>query len=139
MMQSSTAATMPMKRNLRHHLRVPIRVSATIETPTGQQLQTELANLSRTGVMVECNRETLELLHPKAVTAAPGTGAPAVIHFIIPSKIGGKITVDTPCNVVYARRLSRDVFHVGMEFKKLEEHLVPHLEEYIEMHRERQE
>lgn len=125
-----------MKRNLRHHIRVPIRVSATVQTRNGQQVSTEVANISRTGVMLACDRQSLELIHPKGMTANPGSPLETTVAFTIPSQIGGKVAINSRCHIIYARRLSRDLFHIGLEFLNLEEHLVPHLEHYIEAHRE---
>ena len=135
-MIQSSSATMTLKRNLRHHLRVPIRVPATVQTREGQPVSAEVANISRAGVMLECDRQTLELIHPKAMTANPGSPLETALAFTIPSQTGGKVAINCTCHIIYARRLSRDVFHVGLEFKDLEEHLAPHLEHYIEAHRE---
>lgn len=136
MNSSNTATSTPTKRNLRHHLRIPTHLSATVTAADGQQLQVEIANLSRAGVMLACDRQTLEFMHPKVIAANPGNPMETTLAFTIPSRIGGKITIQCTCHIIYARRLSKDLFYVGLEFRNLEDHLVPHLEQYIESHKE---
>lgn len=138
-MQTSSVATPSMttpKRNLRHHLRVPAKMSATLETNTGTTLSADIANLSRNGLLLACDRETLESIHAKDVTFSPNRHVPLLVRFTLNSKATGNLTLNVPCGVVHVRRLSREQFHVGVEFQQLDDSLIPLLEEYIESHRE---
>jgi len=137
-MQTSVATpsmTTP-KRNLRHHLRVPAKMPATLETQTGTTLSADIANLSRTGLLLACDRETLESIHAKDTPFSPNRHVPLLVRFTLNSDITGNLTLNIQCGVVHVRRLSREQYHVGVEFKHLDENLVPVLEGYIESYRE---
>lgn len=133
MMPTSATATAkpPMKRNLRHHLRVPVQMTTTLQTPQGDELMVRMANLSRQGMMLSCDQAALNLLHPRP-GSLPQNPVTVQARFTLPGMRAGTVQIEALCGVSYVRRLSRDHFHVGLEFKYLDEQLVPHLEHYIE-------
>ena len=60
------------KLNLRNQQRVDVATDITIEKSDGCCLTCSVSNLSRTGVMISCNQETVKQLIPEQQAPAPG-------------------------------------------------------------------
>ncbi len=108
-----------LRKNLRHYARVNAHFSAQLTTPTGLVRQADIENISRAGVMLSCNRETLETLQPTSHTPTPVESAQIELHFEVPVDAYHTETVSSTCKVIYVRRLARDRFQVGLSFGTL--------------------
>jgi hypothetical protein len=87
-----------------------------------------IANISKAGLMIECNRQTIEDLIPRESTPSPKTPVRLEILFTLkqqtsirqqePLEQGQKTQTDlfAICNIIHVRRISRDVYHIGVEF-----------------------
>ena len=60
------------KPNLRNQQRVDVSTDITIEKPDGCCLTCQVSNLSRSGVMLSCDQDTVKQLVPGLKTPAPG-------------------------------------------------------------------
>ncbi len=106
-----------MQKNLRHHFRVPADFIAHLRTGSGDQLEADIVNVSRAGLMISCNRATLELLMPNALSFAPLQPGCVTVDFSLPLDEEGLVALSMEMLMVYTRRLSRDVFTIGLQFK----------------------
>ncbi|OZG70562.1 PilZ domain-containing protein [Hahella sp. CCB-MM4] len=106
-----------MQKNLRHHFRVPADFIAHLRTNNGDQLEADIVNVSRAGLMISCDRATLELLMPNALSFAPLQPGCVTVDFSLPLDEEGLVALSMEMLMVYTRRLSRDVFTIGLQFK----------------------
>jgi len=103
-----------MQRNLRHHFRVPADFIAHIRTSRGDNIEALIENISRASIMISCDREILDILMPNEISYAPMHPKPIRVNFSLPLDSEGPVALSMNMIVVYARRLSRDRFTVGM-------------------------
>lgn len=128
-MQSTSNNYMP--KNLRHHLRVPADFIAHVETERGEERAIAIANISRAGIMLDCDQEALETLLPNAIRLAPQDPIALSVQFDLPLSTSGLASISNDMHVIYCRRLSRDSFHVGLEFNDLDAEQIILLEKFI--------
>lgn len=108
-----------LKKNLRHFARVNAHFTAYLSTAKGNIRHAEIENISRAGVMLSCDRETLETILPNNQSPAPWDALQIDLAFEIPVDAYHTETVQSQCKVVYVRRLARDKFQIGLGFGKL--------------------
>lgn len=109
-----------IKPNLRSQQRAEVSIEITIEKPDGSSLSCSTVNLSRAGVMVACNLETLKLLIPDLKTPAPGHWIPVRAKFRVPVVALQPVLVVAEGCIVHMRRIARDEFHLGIQFSEFE-------------------
>lgn len=85
---------------------VSILVSGVIRSGT-------LTNVSPSGIQVECRRRLIEQLNQYRSEA--GLLPEFELEFTLPSGV----PVKASCNVSYCRRLSQDLYHLGLNFARL--------------------
>ena len=123
--------------NLRHYQRITTRFSALIARKdasiSGEQaLSCQLTNLSRAGVMAVCTPEVVASLLPKGAVLGPRQGVRVKIQFELPVISVQKVVIDAHCDVVYLRRDSREVFHLGMSFISFEHTGQDYIDQFID-------
>lgn len=124
-----------MATNLRYHHRIEARGNAEVETSEGLLFNGHLIDISKTGVSIACDRQVLEGLLPPSVTPhpSPRNRVPVVLHFVLAQKTqpSKPAPMATECNIIYARRTSRDIFQLGLEFHNLNAHQAHMLDHYL--------
>lgn len=106
-----------MQTNLRYHNRITTQFSATMTSSDGKTLIGTIANLSRAGLMIECDRKTVEDLIPKNNPPAPKNPIQMKVAFDLWLS-DNRDTLFATCNIVHVRRKSREIYQVGIEFKE---------------------
>ncbi|MBR9872274.1 MAG: PilZ domain-containing protein [Gammaproteobacteria bacterium] len=119
------------KPNLRNQQRVDVSSAITLEKPDGCQFQCEIANLSRTGAMIECDAQTAKALIPNMVPPAPKNPVQLTARFQVPVIPAQPVTVVAESNVVHIRRIARDQFHIGLQFRSFEGNGFVYIDQYI--------
>lgn len=119
------------KRNLRYHSRVTTHLDGVVSTDEGEDIKVEVANVSRAGVMLLCDRETVDRIHLNEMPVIPRQPIQIELGFSLPVVAQKHIAVHTPCNVVYVRRQSRDLFQIGLEFGDIEERDYAYVDQYV--------
>jgi c-di-GMP-binding flagellar brake protein YcgR len=117
-----------MKRNLIYHTHIPVNNTVTTKTERGQYT-TELGCLSRDGMVLTCNRNTLDKMFPNTVSIAPRQPKKIVAAFTLP---GDTKLIETACEVYSLRRLSRDLFELTMKYDDLSEEDYELVDQYVE-------
>lgn len=120
-----------MQRNLRYHLRIPADFIAHLFTGDGQTVETPINNISRAGLMLSCTRATLEDLVPNGAALSPLKAIHVRVDFSLPLEQEGLVAMSQQMEIIYTRRLSKDEYAIGLEFRQLglQQRLI--LEQYI--------
>jgi hypothetical protein len=125
------AKSVSPKANLRNQQRVRVSSDITIERPDGQCLNCRIANLSRSGVMVSCSEEAAKALLPGLITPAPGQAVDVTTRFSVPVLPTQPVVVAADGSVVHMRRMSRNEFHIGIQFTEFEGNGFDYVDRYV--------
>lgn len=121
----------PTKPNLREQQRVDVALDVSIKNPTGEELNCKAANLSRAGVMISCDFDTVQRLVPGRRTPAPGQWIQVSTQFAVPVVATQTVCVRAEGHIVHLRRVSRDEFHLGVHFTEFEDNGFDYLDQYV--------
>lgn len=124
-----TAAT--IKPNLRNQQRADVESEIVIEKADGCQLTCKIANLSRTGVMLSCNQDTVSKLIPRLKVPAPGSLTVVKARFSVPVAATQPVSIVASGNIVHLRRMARDEFQLGIQFANFEDNGFDHVDRYV--------
>jgi hypothetical protein len=119
------------KVNLRNQQRVETALDVALTRPDGARVVTHVSNLSRAGMMIECDAQTARVLVPGNRTPAPGNWLEVAAEFSVPVVITQPVTIRADCHVVHLRRISRDCFQVGLQFIEFDGSGFSHLDAYV--------
>ncbi|WP_228160532.1 MULTISPECIES: PilZ domain-containing protein [Marinobacter] len=108
------------KPNLRQQQRIATRLEVIVSDREGNTLTCHTANLSRAGMMVECESERLDTLIADKRNIAPKDPVELDVRFSIPVVTVQSVTVEARCYVVHIRRVSRRMYHLGLQFSQFE-------------------
>ncbi|ENO13346.2 PilZ domain-containing protein [Marinobacter nanhaiticus D15-8W] len=123
--------TMAGKPNLRQQQRVPTNLEVTVTHPDGTCITCKTANLSRAGMMVECDSARVQELVPDRLAVAPKDPIQLSIKFSVPVVSVQSVNVEAQCDVVHIRRISRQVFHLGLQFRFFEGNGHDYVDQYV--------
>lgn len=125
-MTSATA-----KPNLRNQQRADVVCDIVIEKPDGHQLTCKIANLSRTGVMLSCNQETVNQLIPRLKIPDPRNLIVVKARFCVPVIATQPVSIVANGNIVHLRRMARDEFQLGIQFADFEDNGFYYVDTYV--------
>lgn len=118
-----------MKKNLIYHSHVTTsqskKVSVKVKTDT-TNTTCFLDRVSRDGLTLSCDTETLNKLIPNKASIAPKDPISLSTCFTLDQDIQAK------CRVIFARRLSKDKFIIELKFVDIDEMDMHSLDGYIE-------
>ena len=124
-----TAAT--AKPNLRNQQRADVVSDIVIEKSDGCQLICKIANLSRTGVMLSCDQDTVSQLTPSLKVPAPGSLTVVKARFSVPVVATQPVSIVASGNIVHLRRMARDEFQLGIQFSDFEDNGFDYVDTYV--------
>ncbi|WP_323752460.1 PilZ domain-containing protein [Marinobacter sp.] len=119
------------KPNLRNQQRADVSTEITIEKVDGHQLQCKVANISRTGVMVQCDELTAKSLIPGMQPPAPKNPVILTTRFPVPVLPTQSVIIVAESKVVHIRRVARNEFHIGLQFNSIEGNGFDFIDQYI--------
>lgn len=119
------------KPNLREQQRVSVSMEATVDMQDGSSVTCRVANLSRAGLMLTCDLETVKTLIPSLRPPAPGRWIAIKIRFTVPVLPMQPVSVTADGHIVHMRRISRDEFHLGIQFAAFENNGYEHVDRYV--------
>lgn len=125
-MTSATA-----KPNLRNQQRADVVIDIMIEKPDGSQLSCITANLSRTGVMISCNQETVSQLKPRLKIADSGNPTIVKTRFCVPVIATQLVSIVANGHIVHMRRIAKDKFQLGIQFADFEDNGLYYVDTYV--------
>jgi hypothetical protein len=120
------------KKNLRYYTRIPAQLEATIFQQDSDNITISVANLSRAGLMLACDRATLNKILPNTTAIIPREPIQFNVEFAVPVIAIQSVAIKAKCNVIYTRRMSRDSFQVGIEFESVENNGYSYIDQYID-------
>ncbi|WP_227545903.1 PilZ domain-containing protein [Marinobacter fonticola] len=119
------------KLNLRQQQRVPTDIDVTVINPDGESLVCKTANLSRAGMMVECESDRVQSLISDRWNVAPKDPVGLDVRFSVPVVTVQSVNIEAQCNVVHIRRISRKVFQLGLQFTHFEGNGHDYVDQYV--------
>tara|TARA_R110002167_G_scaffold282447_2_gene487691 strand:+ start:283 stop:768 length:486 start_codon:yes stop_codon:yes gene_type:complete len=118
-----------MKKQLIYHTYVNTnpsnKIAVCVETDS-TQTNCYLDRVSRDGLSLSCDTETLHKIMPNKASIAPKDPIVLSVLFTISNNIEAK------CRVILARRLSKNQFIMDLKFTEINESAMLHLNNYIE-------
>ncbi|SDW41733.1 PilZ domain-containing protein [Marinobacter mobilis] len=126
-----TMKPVPAKPNLREQQRVDVALEVCVKQSSGEELSCKAANLSRAGVMISCDSDTVQKLLPSKTSPAPGQWIQVSTRFAVPIVASQTVSVRAEGHIVHLRRVSRNEFHVGVHFTDFEDNGFDYLDQYV--------
>ncbi|HTN34536.1 MAG TPA: PilZ domain-containing protein [Marinobacter sp.] len=120
-----------VKTNLRNQQRAEVSSDITIEKSDGRRITCTISNISRTGVMISCNRELVKALIPNQRAPAPGNWIEVKAYFLVPVVATQPVAIVADGNIVHMRRIARDEFQVGIKFSGFEDNGFDYIDRYV--------
>lgn len=106
-----------MKRNLIYHTHITANKAVQAWSQTGMEFDCHIDAIGRDGMMLTCDRQTLDALLPNSMHIAPKRPATIETRF----QLDTLNDITTRCEVIYARRMSRDQFLLEVRFDHLDD------------------
>lgn len=119
------------KPSLRHQQRVDVAIEAKLYRPDGTAVFSKVANLSRAGMMIECDTETAKTLIPGTRTPAPGYWIDVISEFSVPVVANQPVSIRADSHIVYLRRMSRDRFQIGIQFMEFDGNGYHYVDQFV--------
>ena len=122
-----------MDREKRQYYRLDTEVPCTVHLPSGDMLPAIIVNLSVGGLKFSCGRDAVHLILPRD-QRTPGQvmGVVIEIQFGLQLASQPEFTLNAMARVIHLERLAQDIFHVGVQFIRLDEAAVTTLKAHIE-------
>lgn len=118
-----------MKKQLIYHTHVNTALSNKIEVNIKTEHSNEkcyLERISRDGLTLNCDTETLHKIMPNKASVAPKDPISLITQFTLLK------SVKAECRVIFARRLSKNKFIIELKFVAMDEIAIQHVDDYIE-------
>jgi len=112
--------------------RVETRLSLEVRAECDLLFNTMTVNISQTGLSFETDRNTFKQLTVNQRVSEKSQPVEVDIKITLPKEDGSSIDICTHCRLFQLRRISRDCYHIGLEYAKLSESDDQELTRYIE-------
>lgn len=129
--RQGSVKTMAGQPNLRQQQRVPTTLDVAVTGQTGDSLTCHTANLSRAGMSIECDRSRISTLVSDRWILAPKTPAEVTVNFDVPATSAQNVSIEATCNIVYIRRISHKIFHLGLQFAAFNGRGEDYIDQYV--------
>ena len=120
-----------VKPNLRNQQRVDVATEVRIEKPDGSSLVCFVSNISRTGLMINCDQNEVRTLIPAQRAPAPGAWIEVKASFAVPVVAGQPVSIVAHGHIVHMRRISRNEFQIGVQFAEFEGNGFQYVDNYV--------
>lgn len=122
-----------MDKEKRLHLRLDVKIPGKVRLPSSDFLPALIVNLSAGGLKFSCGRDTVHHILPKS-QRIPGQviGVMIEIQFDLQPLSQPLLSVGAIAKVIHSERLAQDVFHVGVQFSKIDAAAAQTLKAYID-------
>jgi c-di-GMP-binding flagellar brake protein YcgR len=117
----------------RQYFRLDTEIPVTVHLPKGEILAAVIVNLSAGGLQFSCGRDTVHQILPKD-QRTPGqvTGVMIEVQFDLQLPEQPRLSLNAMARVIHSERLAQDVFHVGVQFIRIDEANLATLKRYID-------
>lgn len=102
--------------DLRRHPRYETRFGAEVVTTGGTRMNATVANLSRSGLLLEGSRRMAAVISPNGNGQGPHTPVSLQVTFSLPGTPGQYDVVRIQCSTVHARFVEDGSYRIGMRF-----------------------
>ena len=122
----------PVVSTRRRFPRIEVGLAIEIAAECGLIFNTTTKNISQTGLLIVADRETFEQLTVKQRLSEKSQLAEVAIKMLLPVEDGSLATLSTYCRLFQFRRISKDCYHIGLEYMALSESEYDELTRYIQ-------
>jgi hypothetical protein len=128
-----------VEKDKRQYSRLETEIPVTVRLPKGDVLSAVIVNLSAGGLKFSCGRDTVHQILPKD-QRTPGQimGVMIEVRFELDPPEQPRLSLGAMARVIHSERLAQDVFHVGVQFTRIEETDLVELKHYIDVNLSRQ-
>lgn len=112
--------------------RIEVDLAIEISTECGLIFNTTIKNISQTGLLIVTDREAFEQLTVKQRLSEKSQLAEVAIKILLPLEDGFLATLSTCCRLFQFRRISKNCYHIGLEYMALPESEYGELTRYIQ-------
>ncbi len=112
--------------------RIEVGLAIEITAECGLIFNTVTKNISQTGVLIVVDRKTFEQLTVKQRLSEKSQLVEVAIKILFPVEDGALVTLSTCCRLFQFRRISKDCYHIGLEYMELSEAEHDKLTRYIQ-------
>ncbi|WP_339800385.1 PilZ domain-containing protein [uncultured Marinobacter sp.] len=116
---------------LRDQQRVDASLSVQVHRPGQSPIECLMTNLSRSGMMVSCDAETIDRLVPSRRPPAPGDWIDVSARFEVPVISKQSVLVSATCHLAHLRRVSRNEFQLGIRFVDFQGRGFDYVDQYV--------
>jgi hypothetical protein len=102
--------------DLRRHPRYETRFAAEVLTAGGARMSATVANLSRSGLLLEGSRRMAAVIFPNGNGQVPHTPASLQVRFSLPGTPGQYDVLRMRCSTVHARFVEDGSYRIGVRF-----------------------
>ncbi len=117
--------------NLRDQQRADVSLKAFLNRPGQPEVECEIRNLSRSGMMICCTKDETKGLVPSGRSPAPGDWIKCNARFEVPVVAQQTVVLSASCHIAHLRRVARDEFHLGIRFVDFEGRGFDYVDQYV--------
>jgi len=122
----------PTVSTRRRFPRIEVSLSIEIKAECGLIFNAITKNISQTGLLIVTDRNQFEQLTVNQRLSEKSQLAEVTIKITLPMEDGASINIHTHCRLFQFRRISRDCYHIGLEYMALSESEYDELTRYIQ-------
>ncbi len=122
----------PTVSTRRRFPRIEVSLSIEIKAECGLVFNAITKNISHTGLLIVTDRDTFEQLTVNQRLSEKSQPAEVNIKMILPMAEGASINTHTCCRLFQIRRVSKDCYHIGLEYMNLSKLEYDELTRYIQ-------
>lgn len=119
------------KPNLRNQQRIDVALEVLVSLHGGDDIACRITNLSRAGMMISCDSKTVKQLVPAQKSPAAGQWIEISAQFSVPVVAAQNVSIAAECHIIHLRRVSRDEFQLGLQFRSFEGNGHNYVDQYV--------
>jgi hypothetical protein len=119
-----------MERRL--YPRIPIQVFAIVMTEEGVSIRLIAVDISSDGLNVECNTRQRNMITPGGSFVRYGRPVSVSVDLDLSDGDGFSSKIVAKCNVVFSRRISRELCKIGLRYVDMENNVHEQLAQFME-------
>lgn len=116
---------------LRDQQRVDASLAVQVHRPGQTPIECLMTNLSRSGMMLSCDSQTVKHLVPSGRPPAPGDWIDVSAQFEVPVINKQSVMISAKCHLAHLRRVSRNEFQLGIRFVDFEGRGFDYVDQYV--------
>jgi hypothetical protein len=117
-----------MSKSLIYHTLINAQGEVLVNTSDKVAVSARMEGLARDGLLLQCDRKTLDTLIPRTTSISPKQSQILDISFGL-AEVG---KIEALCEVISIRRLARDTFELDLRFSEVNDRAIHVVDSYVE-------